>query len=153
MSPSLWEIRIGYPETLSARMGAFTGGFGFTIRYSELPDDSFVKAKMFFGYDTGDVSISIVYFRAYLFAGGEGEYYFDSGNLVLHVFIEGGLEGGIKVKGKKLKIIHMMVGADGTLTRYTGNWNLNANVRIHYHLDLFLFEVGGSVNWHVSQDL
>ena len=152
MSPTLWEIRIGYPETLSARMGVYTGGFGFTIRYSELPDDSFVKAKMFFGYDTGDVSISIVYFRAYLFAGGEGEYYFDSGNFVLRVFIEGGLEGGIKVKGKKYKIIHMMVGADGTLTRYSGNWNLDANVRVHYHLDLFLFSVGGSVNWHVSKD-
>jgi hypothetical protein len=152
MSPKYWEIRIGYPETLTAKMGAFTGGFGFAMRYSDFPDDSFIKAKMHFGYDTGDITIWPVYFRAYLFAGGGGEYYFDSGNLVLTVYIEGGLEGGIKVSGKKYRIIHMMVGADGTLTRYYGNWNLDANVRIRYHLDLFLFDVSGSVKWHVSKD-
>jgi hypothetical protein len=152
LCPNYWEVRIGYPEMLTAKMGLMTGGFGFALRDSDYPHDSFIAAKIHFEYDTGDVTIWPVYFRAYLFAGGEGEYHFDSGNLILHVYIEGGLEGGIKVAGKKYRIIHLMVGANGTLTRYTGDWNLKAQVKIRYHLDLFLTTVSGSVNWHVSKD-
>ncbi len=150
MCPDYWDIRIGYPDMLSAQFGAYTGGFGFTIRDSDYPNDSYVKAQMMFGYDTGDVTLWPAYFRAYLYAGGAGEYYIDSGDLVIFVFVEGGLEGGIKVAGKKYRIIHMMVGADGTLKRSTGDWSLSANVRVRYHLDLFLTSVSGSVNWHVS---
>ncbi len=152
MCPSYWEVRVGYPETLTAKAGPYSGGFGVAFRYSTYPDDSYIKAKMHFGYDTGYKTLGPVYFRAYLYAGGEGEYYFDSGNLVLFVYIEGSIEGGVKVGGKKYEIIHLMAGADGTLTRYYGNWNLDANIRIRYHLDLFLVEVGGSVKWHINQD-
>ncbi|MDD4327309.1 MAG: hypothetical protein PHU83_03690, partial [Eubacteriales bacterium] len=151
MCPAYWDIRIGYPDMLTAHFGAWTGGFGVTVRNSDYPDDSYIKAQMMFGYDTGDVTLWPAYFRAYLYVGGSGEYYIDSGDLVIFVFIEGGLEGGIKVAGKKYRIIHMMVGADGTLKRSTGDWSLSANVRVRYHLDLFLTSVSGSVNWHVSK--
>jgi hypothetical protein len=150
MSPKYWEVRLGYPDTLIATMGGYIGGFGLALRFSDYPDDSYIKAKMLFGYDTGDITIWPTYFRAYLFVGGDGEYYFDSGNMVLNAFIEGGLEGGIKVAGKKYRIIHLMVGANGTLTKYYSDWTLSANVRIYYSLDLFLLEVSGSVNWHMT---
>ncbi|MFO7635917.1 MAG: hypothetical protein R6W96_01250, partial [Clostridia bacterium] len=151
MSPQLWEVRFGYPEMLVAKYSGFTGGMGLVLRYSALPYDSYIKARMFFGYDTGDITIWPVYFRAYLYVGGEGEYYFDTGDIVLLVWLDGGLEGGIKVAGKKYKIIHMTVGAEAKLTRSTGDWNLSGNVKIHYHLNLLLKTVSGSKNWHVSK--
>jgi len=152
MCPQYWELRVGYPRILEGSYGGLIGGFGLDIRDSDLENDSYIKAKMKIGYDTGDITVAIVYFRGYVIAGGEGEYYFDSGTIILKVYIEGGIEGGIKVAGHKYNIISLMLGADGTLTRYESKWNLDGNVNIHYHLDLFLLEVGGSAHWHMSQD-
>jgi hypothetical protein len=150
MCPTYWEVRIGYPETLTAKAAGLYGyGFGIAYRDSDLPDDSYIRAKLLFDFDTGDVSIWPVYVRAYLNAGAEGQYFFDSNTLILDVWLHGGAEGGIKAFGRKYAIIHLMIDATGRLTNAGGGWDLQAHVRVYYSLDLWLDEIEGSVNWNI----
>jgi hypothetical protein len=148
MCPSYWELRLGYPDALSTNVYGSVAWFGLGIRSSDI-DQSFIKAQAGFGYDTGDVTIGIVYVRGYLYAGGDGEYVFDDGSILLHVFIEGGIEGGVKVSGKRFRVISLMLRADGTLVR-SDSWSLSAQARIHYCVDLWLTDISGSVGWHIS---
>lgn len=87
--------------------------------------------------------------RGYLYAGGDGEYVFDDGSILLHVFIEGGIEGGVKVSGKRFRVISLMLRADGSLAK-SDSWTLDAQARIHYCVDLWLTDISGSVGWHIS---
>lgn len=148
MCPSYWELRLGYPEALKTNVYGTVAWFGLGIRSSDI-EQSFIKAQAGFGYDTGDVAIGIVYVRGYLYAGGEGEYIFDEGYFRLHVFIEGGVEGGVKVKGKRFQVINLMLRADGTLVK-SDSWTLDAQARIRYCVDLWLTDISGSVGWHIS---
>ncbi|MBN2559208.1 MAG: hypothetical protein JXB33_10690 [Clostridia bacterium] len=151
MSPSYWELRIGYPNPLEARMGSLSkAGFGLVIKNTTPPSENFVKGKMYFEYDTGYVTIAIVYFRAYLKIGGEGEYDFNEDHLLLSAYIQGGLEGGIKVGGKRYEIISLHLNAQGELEKKDNDWRLEAQVKIRYHLSLVFFDVGGSVTWHMK---
>jgi hypothetical protein len=150
MCPTYWEVRIGYPETLTAKAAGLYGyGFGIAYRDSDLPDDSYIRAKLLFDFDTGDVSIWPVYVRAYLNAGAEGQYFFDSNTLILDVWLHGGAEGGIKAFGRKYAIIHLMIDATGRLTNAGGGWDLQAHVSVYYSLDLWLDEIEGSVDWNI----
>ena len=148
MCPSYWELRLGYPEALKTNVYGTVAWFGLGIRSSDI-DQSFIKAQAGFGYDTGDVAIGIVYVRGYLYAGGDGEYIIDEGYFRLHVFVEGGIEGGIKVKGKRFQVINLMLRADGTLVK-SDSWTLDAQARIRYCVDLWLTDISGSVGWHIS---
>lgn len=148
MCPSYWELRLGYPDALSTNVYGTVAWFGLGIRSSDI-DQSFIKAQAGFGYDTGDVTIGIVYVRGYLYAGGDGEYVFDDGSILLHVFIEGGIEGGVKVSGKRFRVISLMLRADGSLAK-SDSWTLDAQARIHYCVDLWLTDISGSVGWHIS---
>lgn len=151
MSPKYWEMRIGYPNTLIAELGSLAkAGFGLIIHTSFPPTENFIKTKMFFEYDTGYVTIAIVYFRAYLKVGAEGEINFADKSLYFMAYIKGGLEGGIKVGGKRYEIISLHLDASGELEKKGSNWRLEAKVKVRYHLDLFLLEVGGSVTWHMK---
>lgn len=150
--PKFWEFRVGYPEILNADVnGLFDVGFGIKFRSSDIPDDSYIRARVAGSFDTGDITISPIYVRAYLYAGAEGQYYFDQKLFNLDVYLRGGVEGGIKAFGKRYAIIHLMMDANGKLSNGGGNWNLNADVGIHYSLDLWLDEIEGSVNWHISR--
>lgn len=153
MNPVFWEVRIGYPDPLTAKASnLFDAGFGMMFRSSEVPDDSYIKAHIFFNFDA-EGNISIVYVRAWLHAGAEGLYEFDSKRFVLDVWLEGGVEGGIKVKGKRYSIIHLMLGANGQIIGQSGqDWQLSANARIYYSLDLWLTDIEGSVNWHIAKN-
>ncbi|HAL74504.1 MAG TPA: hypothetical protein DCM45_05350 [Clostridiales bacterium] len=152
MNPVFWEVRIGYPDALEAKLsGLAEAGFGIMFRSSDIPDDSYIKARIYFNFDA-EANISIVYVRAYLHAGAEGLYEFDTKRFVLDVWVEGGVEGGIKVKGKRYNIIHVMMGANGQIIGQVGqNWQLSANARIYYSLDLWITEIDGSVNWHIAK--
>lgn len=146
MSPDYWEFRMGYPNMLTTRADPFNVGFGLAIRDSDI-DESYIKAKAQFGFDaTGD--IGIVYVRAFLMAGGEGIYI--NNNLWLSVYLRGGVEGGVRALGKNFKVISLMLEANGDLKKSSsGKWSLDANTRISYHVDLWLDDISGSVNWHV----
>ena len=151
MSPKYWELRIGYPNTLVAEMGSLAkAGFGLIIHNTFPPNENYIKAKMFFEYDTGYVTVGIVYFRAYIKVGAEGEFHFPGDYLYFSAYIKGGLEGGIKVAGKRYEIISLHLDAWGELEKRDSNWRLEAKVKVRYHLSLFLFDVGGSVTWHMK---
>jgi len=152
MNPVFWEVRIGYPDALEAKVSYLAeAGFGIMFRSSDIPDDSYIKARIYFNFDA-EANISIVYVRAYLHAGAEGLYEFDTKRFVLDVWVEGGVEGGIKVKGKRYNIIHVMMGANGQIIGQMGqDWQLSANARIYYSLDLWITEIDGSVNWHIAK--
>jgi hypothetical protein len=152
MNPVYWEVRIGYPDALEAKASnLLNAGFGIMFRSSDIPDDSYIKARFYFNFDA-EGNISIVYVRAWLHAGAEGLYEFDSKRFVLDVWLEGGVEGGIKVKGKRYNIIHVMLGANGQIIGQAGqDWQLSANAHIYYSLDLWLTEIDGSVNWHITK--
>ena len=146
MSPDYWEFRMGYPKMLMTRAGPYNVGFGLAIRDSDI-DESYIRAKAQFGFDAqGD--IGIVYVRAFLMAGGEGMY--TANNLWLSVYLRGGVEGGVRAMGKNFKVISLMLEANGDLKKGTGgDWSLDANARISYHVDLWLDDISGSVNWHI----
>ena len=147
MSPDYWEFRIGYPNMLTTKGGPFNVGFGLAIRDSDI-DESYIKTKAQFGFDAkGD--IGIVYVRAFLTAGGEGIY--TDNNLWLSVYLRGGVEGGVRALGKNFKVISLMLEANGDLKKSSsGKWSLDANARISYHVDLWLDDISGSVNWHIN---
>ncbi len=151
MSPKYWELRIGYPNTLVAELGSLaSAGFGLIIHTSFPPSESYMKTKMFFEFDTGYVTIAIVYFRAYLSIGAEGEINIPENYMYFTAWIKGGLEGGIKVGGKRYEIISLHLDAVGELEKRQSDWRLEAKVKVRYHLNLFLFDVGGSVTWHMK---
>ena len=65
----------------------------------------------------------------------------------------GGVEGGIKVGGKRYSIIHFWMNANGEIVGAPEQpWQLNAAVGIHYSIDLWIDEIEGSVTWHVRKD-
>jgi len=151
MSPKYWELRIGYPNALEARVGSLArAGFGLAIHNSFPPSENWIKSKMYFEYDTGYVTIAIVYFRAYLSVGAEGEFHFPGDYLYFTAWLQGGIEGGIKVGGKRYEIISLHLDARGELEKKNSDWRLEAKVKIRYHLNLVLFDVGGSVTWHMK---
>ena len=150
MCPDYWELRMGYPDALQASVSDYASvWFGLIIRSSHI-DDSFISAQTGFSFDTGDVTLGIVFIRAYLAIGGEGYYNFDQESLYLHVYLRGGVEGGVKVGGKRFRVISLMLEAEGTLQK-THNWKLDASARIRYHVDLWLMDIGGSVGWSISE--
>ncbi len=80
--------------------------------------------------------------------GGEG--YFSTNLLMLSVYLQGGVEGGVKALGKTFKVIHLMLDARGDLVKKSGsNWSLDANAKIKYHVNLKLKKIEGSVGWHI----
>lgn len=148
--PDYWELRMGYPRALQGNISDYASvWFGLVIRSSSI-DESFIKAQTGFSFDTGDITLGIVFLRAYLAVGGEGYYNFDSGALYLHVFLRGGVEGGVKALGKRFRVISLMLEAEGTLQK-TSNWKLDASARIYYHVDLWLTDIGGSIGWGISE--
>jgi hypothetical protein len=156
--PSYLDVRLGYPDALTAKAtDMLDGRFGVTFRNSGSPNDSYIKAKMLFGYDTGYIVISPVYLKGYLNVGGEGLYGYDTPDAekMFHLiaWLDGGVEGGISAFGKHYPIIHLMLNAQGDLVNKTGNWNLSANTQIYYCLDLWLDDIEGSVTWHISKTI
>lgn len=151
MNPVFWEVRIGYPDALEAKgTGLFESGFGIMFRSSEVPDDSYIRAKIYFNFDA-EGNISIVYVRAFLYAGAEGYYDIDAEKFVLDTWLSGGVEGGIKVAGKRYNIISLMLSANGQIIGQSGQgWALGATAQIYYSLDLWVKEYEGSVSWHIS---
>lgn len=148
ITPDMWELRIGYPNMLLAKAGGVQEiAFGLGIRNAQ--DEDWIKAKAHYGYDTGDVTIGIVYVRGYLKVGGEGEYNFTNDSLWLHVYLNGGVSGGVKALGKKFEVISLTLNAQGDLVK-TDQWRLSAEARIYYHVDLWLDDISGSVGWHIS---
>lgn len=151
MSPNYWMLNIGYPNTLQASLGSMVNaGFALAIKNTFPPVENYIKAKMDFEYDTGYVTIAIVYFRAYLRVGAEGEFHFPGDYLYLSAYIQGGLEGGIKVAGKRYNIISLHLDARGELEKRHSDWRLEAKVKIRYHLSLLFTSVGGSVTWKMK---
>ena len=152
MSPAYWEVRIGYPETLrTTAYGLATVGFGIIYRDSDTPGESYVKAKMLFDFDSGNIELPPVYLHAYLYAFAEGQYLFDQKELTLEVWLNGGLDGGISAFGKHYSIIHLQVDAYGKLTNGGGDWHLTGRVNVYYSLDLWLDEIEGSVDWNIDK--
>lgn len=154
--PDYWQFYIGYPELMKTSLAGIDTGFGFIIRSSDI-DDSYIKARMLFGYDTGDVGISCVFVRGYLTVGGEAEYNKNmegATRFVVGVYLNGGVEGGVKAFNKRFKVISLMLNANGNLIKEENNdWRLSAEARIRYHVDLWLDDISGTVRWDLSKDL
>lgn len=146
MSPDYWEFRMGYPRMLMTSGGGYKVGFGLAVRDSDI-DESYIKAKAAFGFDA-TARISIVYVRAFLEAGGEGM--FSDKYLWLKVYLRGGVEGGVHVLDRDFNVISLMLEATADLKKsYDGDWSLDATARISYHVDLWLDDISGSINWPV----
>jgi len=80
--------------------------------------------------------------------GGEG--YYSSNLLMLSVYVQGGVEGGVRAMGKTFKVIHLMLDARGELAKKASSkWSLDANARISYHVNLKIKKIKGSVSWHI----
>lgn len=146
-SPRLFGVQLGYPETLAGNIGIFRVGAGLALRIDQ-DGASYVRAKMEFGLDK-QVSVSIVYLRGYLYAGADGGYYFEGADrLTLELYLKGGIEGGIVVDDRRFNIISFYLDARGSLEAQSpfDSWWLAASCKVSYSLDLWLFEVEGSVN-------
>lgn len=89
-----------------------------------------------------------MYMQAFLEAGGEGIY--DENILWLRMYLRGGVEEGVRVLDRDYQIISLMMESKGDLIKgLTGDWSLNANTRIGYHVDLWPDDISGSVNWQI----
>ncbi len=148
-SPSLFGVYLGYPETLAGNIGIFHVGAGVGFRYDWEKDAGMVQAKMEFGLEKS-MNIAIVYIRGYLYAGADGMYYWtpEGSSIRLTLYLRGGIEGGVKVAGKRFKVIGFYLDAQGTLaSRYPGydKWDLACTASISYCVDVFLYECEGSV--------
>ncbi|MGI6072388.1 MAG: hypothetical protein ACOX75_05185 [Lachnospiraceae bacterium] len=154
-SPKLFGVYVGYPETLAGNVGIYRVGLGLGFR---LDDDgaNIIKGKIEFGFERS-VNVSIVYLRGFLYAGADGGYYANyqdaDGNylgekFILTLYLKGGLEGGIKVAGKRYNIINMYLDARGTIESIPpqDDWKLTCSAKVSYSLNLFLFSVNGSVS-------
>lgn len=145
-SPSLFGVYLGYPETMVGNISIFHVGAGVGFRIDD-NGTSMVQAKMELGLEK-DITVSIVYLRGYLYAGVDGSYYFEDATINLELYLKGGLEGGIKVKGKRFNIISFYLDARGSVSSsspYT-SWMLRCSCEVSYSLDLWLFSVEGSVS-------
>lgn len=144
-SPHLFGVYLGYPETLGGMIGIFHVGVGVGLRIDQ-DGDSMIQAKMELGLER-DVSVSIVYLRGYLYAGADGAYYFDSDRITLVLYLKGGVQGGIKVGGKRYNIIGFYLDAVGKLesVKPYDSWQLGCSAKVSYSLDLWLVSVEGSV--------
>jgi len=145
-SPRLFGVYLGYPETLSGNFAIFHVGIGLGLRIDQ-DGASLIQAKMEFGLEK-DVQVAIVYLKGYLYAGADGAYYFDSDKIALELYLKGGINGGIKVAGKRYNIIGFYLDARGKLEAVPpyDAWDLRASCRVSYSLDLWLTEIEGSVN-------
>ena len=148
-SPSLFGVYLGYPETLAGNIGIFHVGAGVGFRYDWENDAGMVQAKMEFGLEKS-MNIAIVYIRGYLYAGADGMYYWtpEGSSIRLTLYLRGGIEGGVKVGGKRFKVIGFYLDAQGTLaSRYPGydKWDLACSATVSYCVDVYLFECEGSV--------
>jgi PKD repeat protein len=145
-SPKLFGVYLGYPETLVGNIGIFHLGMGVGFRIDE-DGGSMVQAKMELGLEKS-IEIAIVYLRGYLYAGADGAYYFADNSFTLELYLKGGIEGGIKVGKKRFNIISFYLDARGKIgSAYPfDSWSLACSCTVSYSLDLWLFEVEGSVN-------
>lgn len=155
-SPKLFGVYVGYPETLAGNIGIYRVGLGLGFR---LDDDgaNIIKAKIEFGFERS-VDVSIVYLRGFIYAGADGAYYekydqdgdgeYDGSKFILTIYLKGGLEGGIKVSGKRYNIINMYLDARGTIESIPkkDEWKLTCSAKVSYSLNLYLFSVSGSVS-------
>ena len=150
MCPDYWSLYVGYPDYMTATLGPLYAGLSLGIRDSDI-DESFLILKAKAGYDTGDVTITIIYFRGFLEFGGEGGI--SDSTMWLSAYVRGGISGGVKALGKRFEVISLMLDAGGRLAKYMGRgWNLDAHVSISYHVDLVLDDIDGSVDWHINKD-
>jgi hypothetical protein len=147
-SPSLFGVYLGYPETLAGNVGIFHVGAGVGFRYDWEKEAGMIQAKMEFGLEKS-INIAIVYLKGYLYAGADGAYYWspDGSSISLTLYLKGGIEGDVKVGGKRFQVIGFYLDAQGTLASSPGfdKWNLSCSASVSYCVDVFLFEVEGSV--------
>lgn len=145
-SPRIFGVYLGYPETLVGNIGIFHVGVGVGFRIDQ-DGASMVQAKIELGLEK-NVEIAIVYLHGYLYAGADGAYYFADNSFTLELYLKGGIEGGIIVAGKSYKIIGFYLDARGRLgSAYPFDcWQLACSCTVSYSLDLWLFEVEGSVS-------
>lgn len=155
-SPKLFGVSIGYPETLAGNIHIYHVGLGLRFR---LDDDgaNIIRAKIEFGFEKS-INVFIVYLRGYIYAGADGGYYAqydqdgdgvpDGSKFILTLYLKGGLEGGIKVAGRRFNIIHLALDAQGTIETIPpdNDWRLSCSVKVSYSRRVFLFRVSGSVN-------
>ena len=147
-SPRLFGVYIGYPEMLGGRIGVMRVGMG--VGYIA-PDDAqrMISVRAEYGYDA-KVDISIVYLRAYLYAGADGAYYFggpEADKIILEIYLKGGVEGGIRALGRRYNIINFYLNAQGKMTAaypYT-YWQLEASCKVSYSLDVWVHSFEGTV--------
>ncbi len=155
-SPKLFGVYIGYPETLAGNVSIYRVGLGLGFRISD-DGANIIKGKIEFGFERS-VDVSIVYLRGFLYAGADGGYYAnidlnddnipDGNKFILTLYLKGGLEGGIKVSGKRFNIISFYLDARGTIESIPpeNDWKLTCSAEVSYSLNLFLFKVSGSVS-------
>lgn len=155
-SPKLFGIAIGYPETLAGNVGIYRVGLGLAFRISD-DGANYIKGKFEFGFERS-LEISIVYLKGFLYAGADGGYYAnidvnndgipDGDKFILTLYLKGGLEGGIKVGGKKYNIISFFLDAVGTIQSLPpkNEWQVSCSAKVSYNLNLYLFSVSGSVS-------
>lgn len=147
-SPSLFGIYIGYPEMLGGRIGSMRVGMG--VGYIAEDDlQRLIRIRAEYGYDI-DVDISIVFLRAYLYAGIDGSYLFggtDADKIILELYLNGGINGGIRALGRRYNIISFYLDARGKMTAsepYT-HWLIEASCKVSYSLDVWVHSFEGSV--------
>lgn len=155
-SPKLFGVSIGYPETLVGNIHIYHVGLGLRFRLDE-DGANIIRAKVEFGFEKS-INVFIVYLRGYIYAGADGGYYAqydengdnvpDGPKFILVLYLKGGLEGGIKVAGRRFNIIHMSLDAKGSLETIPpdNDWKLACSVKVSYSHRVFLFKISGSVN-------
>ena len=147
-SPRVFGVYLGYPEMLGGRIGVMRVGMG--VGYLAEDDAGrMIRMRAEFGYDA-NVDISIVYLRAYLYAGADGAYYFggsDADKIILELYLKGGVDGGIRALGRRYNIISFYLDANGKMTAsqpYT-SWLLEASCKVSYSLDVWVHSFDGTV--------
>lgn len=143
--PSTWGVYVGYPEIMKMRTpDGIVYGFGVGFRSQE--DAWLAMAKAMIGYDTGDIELGIVYLHAAVSA--EGEVVVTNESFAGALTIRGEGDGGIIVLGDRYPIIQLALMLQGSVS--SPPFVLAGDAEVYYHLDLFLIEKEGSVDWHIE---
>ncbi len=154
VGPDYWAIALGYPElvTVGLPISGLPCEFGAGFGYEYDQGRNTLKMRAMASVDTGDVTLGIVYIRAYIRADGEIILELPSDfQMTLH--IQGGAEGGVKLRGRRFRVIRMGLDLLGQGVKNGDSLRVSGNARVYWSVDLWLLEVDGSVNWNMSMDL
>lgn len=74
-------------------------------------------------------------------------------DFLMNIHIQGGAEGGVKLCGKKFRVIRLGLDLMGQAQKDGDSMRLSGHATVYWSVDLWLVEAEGSVGWGMDYRL